>query len=133
MIDKYKVIISKAAAEHAGQTDKAGRRKVLTVIEVLPPKAVCSETYLVVEAYDNEDDANKMADYLRTRFARFLILQATPTQNISKSCFMFLPQPDLTKSVKDEDLYELYGLSQEDIDYIESIIKPFPSGTDGDE
>lgn len=74
----------------------------------------------------------RMADYLRTRFARFLILQATPTQNISKGCFVFLPVPDLRSPVDDASLYGRYGLSDEDVSYIESIIKPFPLGADDD-
>ncbi len=126
MVDKWKVIISKAAAEHAGQTDKQGLRKMLTVIEVLPPKTVCSETYLVVDAFDSEREAKRLAEYLRTRFVRFLIWQATPTQNISKGCFMFVPWLDDGQAVDDKSLYEYFGLTDEETRYIESTIKEFP-------
>lgn len=128
MIDKWKVIVSKAAAEHAGQSDKNGQRKMLTVIEVLPPQCVCSETYLVVDAFDSEEKAVALSKYLRTKFARYLIMQATPTQNISKSCFMFVPVVDLTANISDQTLYGRFSLTEEDISEIESKMKPMPSG-----
>ena len=132
MIDKWKVIISKAAAEHAGQSDKNGQRKMLTVIEVLPPQAVCSETYLVVDAFDDEGEANNLAEYLRTKFARYLIWQATPTQNISKSCFMFVPAINLKEPPSDQALYKHFRLDQESVQEIERKMKPMPQIGDSD-
>lgn len=128
MIDQWKVIISKAAAEHAGQSDKNGQRKMLTVIEVLPPNCICSETYLVVDAFDNEINANNLASYLKTKFARYLIWQATPTQNISKSCFAFLPKINLDDKPTDDKLYEAFNLSELDRQEIESKIKSIDLG-----
>ena len=128
MIEKWKVIISKASAEHAGQTDRNGFRKVLTVVEVLPPKTVCSETYLVIDAFDYENEAQQLATYLRTKAVRFLILQATPTQNISRNCFQFVPIQDFSKPWTDEELYAKYNLTDEEIAFIESMIKPMDLG-----
>lgn len=124
MVNRWKVIISKAAAEHAGQSDKNGQRKMLTAIEVLPPDSVCSETYLVVDAFDSKELAENLAAYLRTKFVRYLIWQATPTQNISKGCFAFVPDIDLSTRPTDEFLYDMFDLSQEDRTEIESKIKP---------
>lgn len=131
MINQWKVIISKAAAEHAGQSDKNGQRKMLTVIEVLPPKTVCSETYLVVDAFDSREQAENLATYIRTKFVRYLIWQATPTQNISKGCFAFVPDVDLTVAPTDEALYEYFGLDEDAIAEIETKIKPMPQAGDG--
>ena len=128
MIDKWKVIISKAAAEHAGQSDKNGQRKMLTVIETLPPQTVCSETYLVVDAFASETEARNLEKYLRTRFVRYLIWQATPTQNISRSCFCFVPKMPLDTDVSDKKLYELFKLDATDIQEIEAKIKMMPEG-----
>ena len=130
MIDQWKVIISKAAAEHAGQSDKNGQRKMLTVIEILPPKTVCSETYLVVDAFDNQVEAENLAAYIRTKFVRYLIWQATPTQNISKSCFAFVPAIDLSKAPTDEELYSYFGLDEDSVQEIETKIKPMAGGED---
>ena len=130
MIDQWKVIISKAAAEHAGQSDKNGQRKMLTVIEILPPKTVCSETYLVVDAFDSQAGAENLAAYIRTKFVRYLIWQATPTQNISKSCFAFVPAIDLSKAPTDEELYSYFGLDEDSMREIETKIKPMTGGED---
>lgn len=127
MISQWKVIISKAAAEHAGQSDRNGQRKMLTVIEVLPPNTVCSETYLVVDSFDDQDAAENLAAYLRTKFVRYLIWQATPTQNISKGCFAFVPAIDLGKTPTDSNLYKKFGLSDESIEEIETKIKEMPA------
>lgn len=124
MIEKWKVIISKSSAEHAGQSDKNGLRKILTVIEMLEPGEICSETYLVVDAFDSKELAENLAAYLRTKFVRYLIWQATPTQNISKGCFAFVPDIDLPTRPTDEFLYDMFDLSHEDRTEIESKIKP---------
>lgn len=128
LIDKWKVIVSKAAAEHAGQSDKQGQRKMLSVIEVLPPRTICSETYLVVSSFDSEDEANSLASYLRTKFARYLIWQATPTQNISKSCFSFLPVIQLEEGITDENLFGLFCLDDLQKEEIIKKIKEMDSG-----
>lgn len=132
MVNKWKVIVSKAAAEHAGQSDKNGQRKMLSVVEVLPPQTVCSETYLVVDAFDSEQQADILADYLRTKFARYLIWLATPTQNISKSCFAFLPVIDFTNRPNDADLYRQFNLDDSSVNEIEAKMKSMPQAGDSD-
>lgn len=128
MINQWKVIVSKAAAEHAGQSDKNGQRKMLTVIEVLSPGTVCSETYLVIDATDEREKAEHLAAYLRTKFARYLIWQATPTQNISKGCFVFLPVIPLDEEPMDEYLYDYFNLDSASVDEIDHKMKPFGCG-----
>lgn len=128
MIYKWKVIISKASAEHAGQADRNGQFKMLARIEVLEPATVCSETYLVVDALGSKEEAEALAQYLRTKFARFLIWQATPTQNISKGCFVFLPEEDLSTEICDSKLYQEYDLSEDEINYIESLMRTISDG-----
>lgn len=128
MIHKWKVIVSKASAEHAGQADRNGQFKMLARIEVLEPATVCSETYLVVDALESQKEAEALAKYLRTKFARFLIWQATPTQNISKGCFIFLPKIDLSEEISDTILYQQYGLDEDEINYIESLMRTMSDG-----
>ena len=61
---------------------------------------------------------------MKTKFFRFLLLQALTSINISKEKFQFVPVQDFTKSWTDEELYAKYNLSQEEIDFIESMIRP---------
>lgn len=124
LIDKWKTIISYVSYDHAGQADKDGMRKVMSVIEVLPPKAICTETYLIAGAFDTEKEAVNLQGYLRTKFVRFLIAQIAVSQHITKGCFAFVPLQDFSKPWTDEELYAKYGLAEEEIAFIESMIRP---------
>jgi site-specific DNA-methyltransferase (adenine-specific) len=127
-IDKWKVMISYLSAEHAGQPDKSGKFKVLSTMEILPPQYICTETYLLAGWFDNEETANNLLGYLKTKFARFMIAQVAVSQHITKSSFAFLPIQDYTKQWTDTELYKKYALSDEEIAFIDSMIKPMDGG-----
>lgn len=74
-----------------------------------------------------------MVSYLKTKFARFLIMQMLASMNMSKVSYSFVPLQDFSKSWTDAELYEKYGLTDEEIAFIESMIKPMELGGDGDE
>jgi superfamily II DNA or RNA helicase len=124
IIDKWKVMISYLSAEHAGQPDKNGQFKVLSTTELLPPKYICTETYLIAGYFDTENEAVNYYDYLKTKFVRFLIGQVAVSQHITKNSFMFVPSQDFSKEWNDEQLFEKYGLSNNEIHFIDSMIKP---------
>ena len=124
LIGKWKVIVSKTSAEHAGQSDKEGRKRIISRLMVLEPNVVCTESYLLLSAFDTKEQAENMASYVRTAFFRFLMSTILLTQNIAKDKFAFIPIQDWSKPWNDKVLYEKYKLSQDDRDYIESLIKP---------
>ena len=64
------------------------------------------------------------------KFARFLLLQAVSSINLSKDKFCFVPMQDFTKPWTDEELYKKYNLTEEEIAFIESMIKPMDLGGD---
>ena len=68
--------------------------------------------------------AKNSYDYLRTKFVRFLILQTLAGMNISTNNFKFVPFQDFSKPWTDAELYAKYNLTQEEIDFIESMIRP---------
>jgi site-specific DNA-methyltransferase (adenine-specific) len=124
VIDRWKVLISKTSYDHGGQPDKEGKRRILSRIEVLAPKYVCTESYLIVGSYDDKSFADNTVSYLRTKFTRFLVSTILFTQNITKDRFCFVPIQDFSEPWTDEKLYKKYNLSQEEIDFIESMIRP---------
>ncbi|MBP5338303.1 MAG: Eco57I restriction-modification methylase domain-containing protein [Prevotella sp.] len=124
LIDKWKVVMSKASAEHAGQTDRDGRKRIISRIEVLPPNVICSESYLLIKAFDKEKEAQNLKLYARTNFFRFLLSTILLTQNIAKDKFQFVPLQDFSKPWTDSELYAKYGLTDEEIQFIESMIRP---------
>ncbi|ANG86208.1 Eco57I restriction-modification methylase domain-containing protein [Microbacterium aurantiacum] len=124
LIDKWKVLLSKTSSEHAGQTDKSGRKRVLSRIEIMPPASVATESYLIVGPFSSEIEASNAAAYLRTRFVRFLVSAILLTQNITRGSFAFVPAQDFSRAWTDEDLYAKYALTEDEITLIESQIKP---------
>ena len=124
LIFKWKTVMSKASAEHAGQTDQEGRKKIVSKVEVLGPGQICTETYLLLAAFDSETEANNLKDYVKTRFFRFLMSTILLTQNIAKDKFQFIPYLDFSESYSDSELYIKYGLTDEEIAFIESMIRP---------
>ncbi len=134
MISQWKVIISRLTAEHAGQTDKDGRKKMLASLDMLSPNEICTETYIVVDSVDTQQEANRVTDYLKTCFVRFLVSLVTATQQMNRDKFRLVPIQNLSDdsdirwgtSVADIDkqLYAKYELTDGEIAFIERMIKP---------
>ena len=128
-IDKYKVLVSKTSAEHAGEPGKDGKFRIIpTSMKVLSPKEVCTHSYFIIGGYDDRIHADNVLSYLKTNFVRFLMLLCISGFGLSKIVFPFVPMQDFSKPWTDEELYAKYGLTQEEIDFIESMIKPMELG-----
>lgn len=124
LVPKYKAFIGKALSGHIGETDDNGQVKVLAKVDYLKPYEVCTESYLCVGDYNSEEEAINTVRYLKTKFCRFLLLQALSSMNITKDKFCYVPIQDFSKPWTDEELYAKYNLSQEEINFIETMIKP---------
>jgi site-specific DNA-methyltransferase (adenine-specific) len=124
IIDKWKVFTSKSSAEHAGQVDKNGMRKVLSLSGVLPPGSVVTETYVLLGAYDSENQARNCFSYAATKFFRFLVAARASAQDLPRVAYSFVPIQDFSRSWNDADLYKKYGLSEDEISLIETTIRP---------
>lgn len=86
--------------------------------------SVCTETYLIVDFVASEEEGNNLISYIQTRFFRFMMSLIKNTQNISKGVFAFVPVQDWSKPWTDEELYTKYGITGEEIEFIESMIRP---------
>lgn len=101
-----------------------GKYQVVSTIKILKPQEICTETYLILDSFDTFTAAENLSNYVKTKFFRFLLLQALTSINISKEKFCFIPIQDFSKPWTDEELYKKYDLTQEEINFIESMIKP---------
>lgn len=119
----YKVIMTKAMSG-GNKPSSDGKYQVVSTIKILNPEEVCTETYLILKNFSNIESAKNLCMYVKTKFFRFLLLQALTSINISKEKFCFVPMQDFSKPWTDEELYRKYNLTQEEIDFIESMIKP---------
>lgn len=103
---------------------------------VASPNSICTETYLVIgaELDLSEDEANSLANYMKTKFTRFLHSLAKNSQHGTRNTYRFVPVQDFSNnsdidwsvSVQevDKQLYKKYELSEDEINHIESRIKP---------
>ncbi|MDP3961060.1 MAG: Eco57I restriction-modification methylase domain-containing protein [Pseudorhodobacter sp.] len=128
LIDKWKVFTSKSSSEHAGQFDKNGQRRVLSLSGVIPPGSVVTETYILLGAYDTEREARNCFSYVVTRLFRFLIATRSSAQDLARSAYSFVPLQDFSEPWTDEKLHKKYGISVEEIAYIEKLIRPMSAG-----
>ena len=123
IIDKYKVIFT-MAAPGGGGSDKNGMYLLLSSLKVLKPKEICTQTFLVGNSFDSKKNAINCMNYLKCKFTRFLILQSMTSQHLSPERFRFVPLQDFSKPWTDEELYAKYKLTDDEIAFIESMIKP---------
>ena len=90
------------------------------------PGSVCSQTYLVI-GYNRQyskKECNNIISYIKTRFFRFMVSVKKNTQHAPNSVYQFVPLQDFSKPWTDEELYKKYGLTDEEIAFIESMIRP---------
>ena len=126
-VDAWKVTISKVTCEHAGEPDKNGQLKVLSSLRTLGPNCACTDSYLIIGKFKKQSEAENLRSYLATKFARFMLLMAVSSINLSKDKFQFVPLQDFSRPWTDADLYAKYNLTPDEIAYIERLIKPIES------
>jgi site-specific DNA-methyltransferase (adenine-specific) len=122
MIDTWKVLTSMGYGEGGEARDYP--RMIMGKPIVAPPPSACTETYLVVGAYESENEANNLAAYLRSRFLRFLVGLRKNTQHITQDRFAFVPALPMTKKWTDEMLYAHFGITADEVAFIETIVRP---------
>lgn len=132
MIDKWKVITARTGYDHAGNPGKDGKKRIFSKIDILPPGTICNETYLVIGSYDNQEAAENLVFYMKTKFFRFLVSQLTVTHDITKDNYSLVPILDMNIRWTDEMLYKRYSITPEEIAFIESKIRPMDDGEEDD-
>ncbi len=126
-IDNWKIFIPEAVGSGNMKTD------ILKPI-LGKPLTACTETYVMNGPYRNEIEAQNAMLYIKTKFFHFMLGLKKNTQHTTKQVYQFVPMQNFTdnsdiawgQSVSDIDkqLYKKYNLSQEEINFIESMIRP---------
>ncbi|MDF3476265.1 Eco57I restriction-modification methylase domain-containing protein, partial [Sulfitobacter sp. M48] len=121
-IDKWKVYTGRAAPG-TGNRDTYPHRIISTPF-IGEPASISSETYLCIGPLETKDEAESVLSYLSCRLTRFLILLHKPSQDTTRKVYTFVPTQDWTKKWTDQDLYEKYDLSDDEIAFVEKIVRP---------
>lgn len=125
LIDKYKVRISILVPQNgeAGVKPEKGYRSMSTPHLVYPGQ-VDSFSYLNIGFFDNETEAENFRKYMICKLPRFMMRTTYSSAHISQSNFIFVPKMDYTRSWSDPELYEYFNLSDEEIELVESTMRP---------
>lgn len=119
MIPWHKVYIGAA-----GSGSDTFPHSILTKPFYGEPGTICTQSYLVIGPFENKQICENVMSYISTKFFRFMVLQKKNAQHAMRGVYQFVPLQDFTKPWTDEELYKMYGLTNEEISFIDSMIKP---------
>ena len=120
-IDDYKLVTSRSTSVPEEDNGQVLRISQTFIAE---PKSVVTESYIVVFSSKKEMEVMNCYSYLKTRFFRFLCQPTIVSPDVSKRTFVLVPLQDFSHPWTDEMLYKKYGLTDEEIAFIESMIRP---------
>lgn len=125
-LDKYKILIPKANGIGAFG-------EVISAPVIQGNGIGHTETFLSIGIFDNMQEAQNAYKYIKSKFARALLGVLKTTQDITPDKWANVPMQDFTDksdidwSVSianiDKQLYKKYGLSEEEIAFIETNVK----------
>jgi site-specific DNA-methyltransferase (adenine-specific) len=116
-VNSYKVFIPRAWGTGNTNTDRLNAF-------IGEPNTVCTETYSVIAPLKSEIEAKNVLSYINTKFFHFLVSIIKITQAAAKHVYRLVPMQDFNEEWTDEKLYEKYGLTEDEIAFIESMIRP---------
>lgn len=122
-VNKYKIFITKAY--NAGDDYP---HQILNKPIFGDKGTCCTETYIVIGPFENEDITNNVISYICTKFFRFLVSLKKISQDATQRVYEFVPMQDFSQTWTDELLYQKYELTSEEIQFIDAMIKPMENG-----
>lgn len=116
-LDKYKIFVTKAYGCGA-------LGEVIPTPILATPMEICTETFIQIGRFTNLDHAKNFLVYLKSKFFRFLVGIKKTTQDAPSRVYQLVPLQDFSKPRTDEKLYQKYGLTDEEIQFIETMVAP---------
>ena len=90
---------------------------------VAGPDSACTETYIICGVWENEIEARNFANYMRTKFFRFLVHLRKNTQDVTQARFKFVPLLNMNEDWTDKKLYKHYGITLDEQKFIDTLIR----------
>lgn len=118
-IDRWKVFIPRA-----GSGSDAFPHPILGKPFIGGPGTICSETYICIGPFESEEVARNVCSYLSTKLLRFLVLLHKPSQDAARAVYTFVPTQNFNEKWDDQKLFKKYGVSEDEIEFINSMIRP---------
>ncbi len=118
LIDTWKVLVARGYGERGAKP-----AKVLGKPQIAPSPSVCTGSFMFFYV-GSEEQAKSIRSYIATKFFRFLVSLRKITQHAFRSTYTWVPMQSWDRTWTDKALYKKYSLTQDQIDYIESVVKP---------
>ncbi len=125
LLDKWKVLVPKAGSDGGQKIPDA----VLGKPWLCPPDSACTQTFLAFSC-KSKSEAKSIESYYRTKFFRHLVSLRKLTQDALRPMYTWVPQQSWDQEWTDEKLYKKYGLTKDEIAFVERMIRPMD--LDGD-
>jgi site-specific DNA-methyltransferase (adenine-specific) len=122
LVGHHKLLLHRAYGE-----DGDPPFRVTAAPKVVGADTACSGTYLVIATSPDAETARHWGAYARTRFFRFLVSLRMNTQDLKRGSFAFVPDLPMDREWTDTELYRRYGLTEAEIDFVESQVKEMPA------
>lgn len=131
LIDTWKVLAPKAGPGSSG--GHVLPDMVLGKPEIAEPNSVCTQTWIVAGPLESKEQAKIVVNYLQTSFVRFIVSLRKISQDAMKGVYKWVPQQDWDQEWTDKKLYQKYGLTTDEIEFINRMIRPMNSGNGDNE
>lgn len=118
-IGSYKIYISKSYGERGAYPYRFLAKPMIGY-----PESCCTQTYLMLGPFNDEKECKNVISYIHTRFFRFCVMLKKNTQDAMRNVYSLVPLQDFSHPWTDEVLYQKYGLTDEEIAFVESMIRP---------
>lgn len=116
-IDKWKIYIPEASGD--GNMEDVVLKPIIG-----EPLSISTETYIMNGPYNSKSEAENASTYIKTKFFHFMLGLKKITQHTTIKVYQLVPLQDFSHPWTDKMLYEKYKLTDEEIAFIESMIKP---------
>ncbi|WP_288039366.1 Eco57I restriction-modification methylase domain-containing protein [Acidiphilium sp.] len=126
LIDVWKLFLPVAGSGR--ERERSGVDIVLGPPIIGEPGSVCTQTYLVAGPLNSMDEAESIVSYLQTRLARFLVSLRKPAQHVFRGMYRWVPVQQWSKKWTDAALYQKYGITDDEVAFIEQMIRPMGGG-----
>lgn len=126
LVSEWKVLLPKAGPGNSG--GHVLPDMVLGRPLVAEPQSACTLTYLVVGPLPSRIACESLISYVQTRFARFLVSLRKTSQDAPRGVYTWVPQQTWDRVWTDEELFKKYGLTDEEVSFIEKMIRPMCKG-----
>lgn len=131
LVDAWKVFVG-FAAPGTGNKDTYPH-KVISTPFVGAPGSVSTETYLCIGPFATKAEADSALSYLSCRLTRFLIQLHKASQNTTRKVYTFVPTQEWKQTWTDVDLYAKYGITDNEVTFIESIVRSMDLSRSGED